>query len=265
MPVHVDHRDGERQALLVEPVEQRQVRLVRVRVVPAPPVPERPPGHQRRRSGHRVERPERGRVVATEREDADVASTRDPAADPPVVLEQERLAVVERDDAVTGEHPGLERHPSVDVVERTAGPAEVARLLAVPPPVRVRPGGLDDESGGRERTAVVPQGRAVGRHLDAGSAPDDRVLRHVEAAADREGGGAVLEPAVLAPLDPEQAVLQDGDAPAVADDDGVRVRHGVGAGEGADGGQGAGVRCGHAGGPVSAVPAGVGLEARLSS
>ncbi len=102
------------------------VRLVRVRVVAAPPVPERPPGQARRWSRHRVERPEGLVVVAAVREHLHVAATRHAAADPPVVLEQERVAVVERDDPVARQDTGLERHPPVHVVERPAGAAEVA-------------------------------------------------------------------------------------------------------------------------------------------
>ena len=61
----------------------------------------------------------------------------------------------------------------------------------------------------------------AGDDLERRLAVDDVELRHWEVAVDRERRGAVLEAAVLGPLEPQEAVAEHGDAPAVALDDGL--------------------------------------------
>ncbi len=240
VPVHVDDRDRERQAFLGEPVHELQVRRVAVRVVAAPPVAERPPGQACGCTGHLVEGAECGVEVTAVREHRDVAAAGHAGADPAVVLEQERLAVVEHGDAVAGQDAGFERHPSVDVVQGAAGTAEVAGLLSPAPAVRVGADGLDDQAARAERTAVVAEPGPFGRDddaagaasaLDCGTDALRRERRHRHPSPDRERRGTVLEPAVVAPLDAERAGVQDGDPPVLAGDDGSGVGHRVGSGE----------------------------------
>jgi hypothetical protein len=101
VPVHVEHRHGERQVLLVEAVEQLEIAVGAVAVVAAPPVAEHPAGQHRRPAGDGEERVERGLVVVAVGEDVDVDAAVGARADPAVVLEQERARVVERGHAAS--------------------------------------------------------------------------------------------------------------------------------------------------------------------
>ena len=126
VPVHVEHGDGERQALGVEAVHQLEVGVRAVAVVAAPPVAERPAREHGRAAGHGVERLQRGRVVVAVGEHVDVDAAVLARAHPAVVLEQERARVVERGDAAARDDARLELGPAVDLVQRARGAAQVA-------------------------------------------------------------------------------------------------------------------------------------------
>ena len=227
VPVHVEHRDGERQALLLEAVEQLEVAVGAVAVVAAPPVAEHPARQHGRPAGDGEERVERALVVVAVGEDVDVDAAVGAGADPAVVLEQERARVVERGHTAGRDDAGIELDPPVDVVERARGAAEGAHRLAVAPDAVVVAdvaAGLDAEPGGRERPAVVGQPQAVGDDLERPLAVDDLEVRHRLLAVEREGRGAVLEGAGLGPLEADEAVGEHADTPAVALHDGLRPR-----------------------------------------
>ena len=80
---------------------------------------------------------------------------------------------------------------------------------------------LDAQAGGRERPAVVDEAHAVRDDLERALAVDDLEVRHGQVAVQRERRGAVLEDAVVRPLEPQQPVGQHRDPPAVALHDGV--------------------------------------------
>jgi hypothetical protein len=229
VPVHVDHRHRERQALGVEPVEQLEVGVGAVAVIAAPPVAERPARQHRRAPRQRVERLERGVVVVAEGEHVRVDPAVRPRAHPAVVLEQERARVVELGDAHARHDPRVELGAAVDVVERARGPAERSHRLAVAPDAVVVAdvaARLHAQAGRRERAAVVGQPQPAGDDLERGLAVDDLELGHRHVAVEREGRGAVLEHPVVGPLEPHQPVGEHGDPPPVALHHRLRPRDG---------------------------------------
>jgi hypothetical protein len=181
-------------------------------------------------------------VVAPVGEHVEVLLAGASGSDPAVVLEEHRRGVVHDRDAVGGDDAGLEVGPPVDVVEGAGGAAEVAGRLPVPPPSGVGADHLDDEPAGGEGAAVVAEARPAGGDGDAGAVPLDRERRRGEVAADGEGRRAVLgarpRDRGIPALDAEQAVGEDGDAPAVAVDPLLLARDGRAVREGADGARG---------------------------
>ena len=129
------------------------------------------------------------------------------------------------------QHARLERDPPVGPVQRARGAAEVGHRLAVAPhavvvaDVAAR---LDGQPGGRERRAVVDEPEPVGDDLQRRLAVQPLELRHRQVAVEGERRGAILEHAVVGPLEPQQPVGEHADAPAVALDDGVGMGHGGG-------------------------------------
>ena len=227
VPVHVQHRDRERQLLLLEAVQQLAVGVGAVGVVAAPPVAERPARQHRRAAGDGVERAQRVGVVVAVGEDVEVGAAAVARADPAVVGEHERARVVEGGDPEARDDPGVERDAAVDVVERPRRAAQVERRLAVAPDgvvvadVALR---LHAQPRGRERPAVVGEPQPLGDDLERPLAVDDLEVGDGQVAVDGERRGAVLEAAVVGPLDPHEARGEHGDAPALALDD----RGGVG-------------------------------------
>ncbi len=229
MPVHVEHRDRERQPLGFEAIHELEVGVGAVAVVAAPPVAERPAREHRRLARDGVERLQRAVVVVRVGEHVDVAPAAVARADPAVVLEHERARVVEHPEARRRHDARLERGSPVDLVERPRRAAEILHRLAVAPDVVVvRDGGEHGhaEPGRRERTAVVDQVQPGGEHLERRAAVDDVERGHGQVAMQREGRRAVLEDAVLGPLEAHETVGQHRDAPGVALHRGVRMGDG---------------------------------------
>jgi hypothetical protein len=219
MPVHVEHRDGERRALGVEAVHQRDVALGAVAVVAAPPVAKRPARQHGLAPGQRVEGAQRLGVVEAEAEQVRVDLALGARANPAVVLEQEGPRVVELGDPQARHDARLERRAAVDVVERAGRAAKVVHRLAIAPHaavVRDAAAQLHAQARGRERAAVVGQPQPVADDLQRRLAVRDVEVRHGQVAMDREGRRAVLEGAVVRPLEPQQTVGEDRDPPAVA-------------------------------------------------
>ncbi len=248
VPVHVDDAHRERHALRLEALDQRLVRRRRVRVVPAPPVAEREPWEQRLGPGDGVERAQRLGVVGPVREHVQVlaparrrrpiprAALRRARRHPAVVGEEHRGGVVDQGEARPRDDAGLERDGAVGLVEGAGRAAErghpgdrpvrVAELLPVAPHRVVdRDPALDGdgEAARAEGPTVVDEPEPVGHDLEVRAVVEHAELRDGEVPAHREGGGAVLEDAVLGVLEPHEPVREDGDAVPVTLDDGARV------------------------------------------
>ncbi len=226
VPVHVQHRDRQRNPLGGEPVHQTEVLVGGVGVVAAPPVAQGEARQQRLGAGQVVEGAQRGAVVPAVGEDVEVEGVRAARRDPAVVGQQHRPGVVVAGDAVAGEDPGLQRHRAVDVVEGARRAAEADRGQAEPPDAPVGPEAafrLHREAFGAERALVEDQLQARGVDRQPVAGLDDVELGGREGAVDDGLAGPVLELAGRAPLQPHEAVGQQGDAVPVAGDDVRRV------------------------------------------
>ena len=215
VPVHVEHRDRERNAFGREAVHQVEVLLGAVGVVAAPPVAEREAGQQRLRPGQSVQRADRRAVVGAVGEHVQVLASGFARCDPAVIGEQHGARVVDHCDAGAREHAGLERARAVDVVEgarRTAEVGEVGPVAPQPSPTLDAVPGLHGQSLGAEGLFVIDQVEPGGADLELAGAVDDLELTGLEGAVERDLRRAVLEGAGLAVLEPEQPVGQDGDA-----------------------------------------------------
>ncbi len=222
VPVHVQHRHRQRDALGGEAVHQAEVLVGGVGVVAAPPVAQREARQQRLRAGQVVEGAQRGAVVAAVGEDVEVEGVRAARRDPAVVGEQHRGAVVVAGHAVAGEHAGLQRDGAVGLVEGPRGPAEVGRGQPEPPHAALGVQAalrLHRQPLGAERALVVDQlqPRGVDRQPVVGL--DDVELGGRERAVDDGLARPVLELAGRAVLQPDEAVGQHADAVAVAGED----------------------------------------------
>ena len=128
VPVHVDHSDGQRNAIVLEAVHQLQVGLLGVAVVAGPPVAQRPARDQRLRTGQREQIPHGSHVVAARGEHVQVNGTRlgTPRLQFTVGPEHHRARVVDVRVAVGAVHPGIEVHGAVGLVQGAGGAAQVA-------------------------------------------------------------------------------------------------------------------------------------------
>ena len=133
MPVHVEHRDRERQPVGGEAVQQLQVVLGGVGVVAAPPVPQRPARQHRRLAGDGVERVERLLVVMTVGEHVQIQAAAVARGDPAVVVEEERPRIVQHGETARRHHAWLQRHRAVGHVQSAGGAAQIRRAHPVPP------------------------------------------------------------------------------------------------------------------------------------
>ncbi len=219
VPVHVDDRHRQRDALAAEAVDQVDVLLGGVGVVAAPPVAERVARQQRGRAGQLVERLQCPLVVAAVGEDVEVLVARGARRHPAVVVEQHARRVVDQGDAVERQHAVLQRHRAVDVVERAGGAAEVGHVEPVAPHrvVRVVAAlGLHRQPVRRERPLVVDQVQALGVDLEPVAGLGHLEVGRRERAVDDHLRGTVLEGAGLAVLQPHQPVVEHGDPVVLA-------------------------------------------------
>ena len=233
VPVHVEHGDAERQVLLGEAVHQLEVLAGAVGVVAAPPVAERVAGEQGLGAGELVERPQRGAVVAAEREHVEVERVRPAGGDPAVLVEQHRARVVDHRDPVAAEHAVLERDAAVGLVERPRGAAQVVHVQPEAPDAVVvaHPAlGRHRQALGAEGPLVVDELQPLRVQLESGVGLRELEPRGLEGAVEDGLGRAVLELAGRRVLEPEQAGVEHGDPVAVSLDDvlGRGQRPGVG-------------------------------------
>ena len=249
MPVHVDHRRGERNAFALEPVHQVQVLLLGVPVVAAPPVAQRVAGQQRRGAGKLLEVVDGLAVAAAVPEEVDVgfamvargnadAAVRHDAVGQIAVRvggdEHVRRGVVQHGPAIAGDHALSERNRAVGLVERARGAAEIAfGLVAVMPGVELRVRhALDDDRQPllAERLAVVGQTqrrRFDDEHPVAFAGGVVHGTGRQEGAVDGHQRGSVLELAAVGPFQTDQGFGDQSDAPVLTLQRGGRIHCGM--------------------------------------
>ena len=214
VPVHVDDGHGEGQLLGGEAVHERQVLLVAVGVVAAPPVAQQRPRDEGARPGEAEEVPQRLLVVLAVAEHVEVLRPVGQAVagltglNPLVLGEQQRGRVVQGGDAVETQQARTQGDGAVGLIEGAGGAAQVRREgLARVPHVAVVPGAAvgvqrrrtqpDTEPGGGEAQGWhMGQVQVLGDDLHAVLAvhhPERRRLTQV--AVDDQLGGGVGEDA----------------------------------------------------------------------
>ena len=197
VPVHVDDGHGEGQLLGGEAVHERQVLLVAVGVVAAPPVAQQRPRNERAWAGEAEEVAQRPPVVLAVAEDVEVLRPVGQAVagltgpDPLVLGEQQRGRVVQGGDAVQAQQSRAEGDGAVGLIEGAGGAAQVRR-----------------EGLGRVPHVAVVPGAAVG--VERRRAQPDAEARWGEAQRGNMGQVQVLGDdlqSVLTPHHPEQRRL----------------------------------------------------------
>ena len=216
VPVHIDDTDRQREPLLAEGRHDVLQFLLGVVPVAAPPVAQRPPGYHRHVAGDLGVGPECAQVVVAEAEEVDVlvVLVAVPGGDPPVVVEDEAVGVLEHGPAVPGEQAVLEIGLAVDAVQRPGRPAEVVGIVAVAVGL-VEPRQGDRQRLGSEPPAdVVAQVEVFGVDLQAAVDPRHLEVRDREIPVPHGLARAVLELAVRVVLQAQEPGRQYG-KPAV--------------------------------------------------
>ncbi len=209
VPVHVDHANVERDALLLEVVQELDILVGGVLMVPRPPVAQGPAGKDRLTARELIEGLDGSLVVPVKGKEVAVDAVRAADGDPPVI-EQHGLAVVENGVGLAREHARLQVDAAPGAVEGPGGAAQVSVALAIVPPDIAAD--LDREPVGREGLLVVGEVQMLRLDLEAVLGLDHAVVRHVKPSEQRKGGDAVLKLAVGGPLEAEQPVSQDAEA-----------------------------------------------------
>ena len=219
VPVHVQHRDRERNSFDVETVQKLHVLLGAVGVVAAPPVTKSPPRDDGRWARDGVESPDGGRVVVAVGEHVHIDTTLDPGCNPAVAGEEEALTVVDHRDTIARCDTGLEWDGAVSAVEGPSGATKGGRGGAP------TPGGcvvadlatdLNPQTRGAESLPVPGEVQPVGHDLKLLWGLVGVKGRRRQIAINGKRGGTVLEPAVSTPLEPQEAVEKNRDAPVVS-------------------------------------------------
>ena len=210
VPVHVDHEDVERQVVRAEVGDELADRGVAVGPVARPPGAEHEARDERDRAAEAGVLADRAGVVVAVAEQVPVLVVRalGPRLDPAVRgREDDAGGVVEQRPAGARDEPGVERRAAAHAVD---GPPRTAEVVPVDrarhPAEGGRLGPLDAQVAGVERPSVrrVPEHEAAG--VDDGGAVllADRERRRIGAAVRERVRPAVLEDAVVGPLQPEQ-------------------------------------------------------------
>ena len=173
VPVHVDDGHGEGQLLGGEAVHERQVLLVAVGVVAAPPVAQQRPRDEGARPGEAEEVLQRLLVVLAVAEDVEVLRPVGQAVagltglNPLVLGEQQRGRVVQGGDAVETQQARTECDGAVGLIEGAGGAAQVRREgLARVPHVAVVPGAAVGVQRRRTQPDAEPGGgESQGGHM----------------------------------------------------------------------------------------------------
>jgi len=234
VPVHVDDTDRQRYPVRFEVFDQGSQLGFRVGPVAAPPVAQRPARDQRRRAGDPAEVVQRGLVVVPIGEEIQVERAgRGPARrDPARLVEHQRRRIVDQRPARAREQARLQRDRPGSAVQRARRAAQVPVSGVAEAPHRAV--GFDRHAQAIWREALG--GRVVSQRQGGCVDGDDPVcsrrgeVRHRLAAEPDRLAGAVLEDAVRAGLQPDQARREHGEAGARPVDHSRRVGGGFGMG-----------------------------------
>ena len=240
VPVHVDDQHVDRNVDRLEFLHQVDELVVRILPVAAPPVAEGVLRGQRRAACDELEIGERLLVVVPVGEEVEVlAVARGARLDPlfpggAVGRQHVAAAVVDHRPSCARKKPLLHRFapqlPAVASVERAGRAHEVLRVLRAGGPYDLA--AVEPEDGFQvfvRKPAAFGVGQRQGRGGDGqpGFRVADLEVRHGRPAVDEGQRGAVLEPAVLAPLHADQLRGEHREACVARLDDGPRVGFGI--------------------------------------
>ena len=217
MPIHIHHGDRERDVLLLKAQHQRLVFLLRIGIVPAPPVAQRISRQHRRDARQAVIVGDAAAIVVTIAEKVQIGRPRRAGHHPAVLPQQHGLAVIQQRIAQPGTQPILQRDPIVHPVQRFGGTFQRFRLVAVVP----IGGRLIFERhrqciGGERhiRAAAQPQRRRF--HRQPCIIPYRLISTRSKVTVKHRLARPILKPAGIAVFDPQQAVGQHRDPHIVA-------------------------------------------------
>ena len=234
VPLHVDDAHRERDLVRFEVEHQAGQLVLGIGPEAAPPVAQRPAWHHRHRPGDPAEVVQRGLVVVPIGEEIQVERAgRGPARrDPARLVEHQRRRIVDQRPARAREQARLQRDRPGSAVQRARRAAQVPVSGVAEAPHRAV--GLDFH---RQAVRREPLGGRVVRQRQGGRVDgDDPVrgcrgeVRHRLAAEPDRLAGAVLEDAVRAGFQPDQARREHGEAGARPVDHSRRVGGGFGMG-----------------------------------
>ena len=117
MPVHVDHRRGEGNLLLPEPVHQLQIGLLRIGVIPAPPVAQGIAGYQRSRAGKTVKILQAAQIVVAVAEKVQIRFLCFPGMKGAVRRKNRAVGIIQNREAVLRHQAPLQLHRAVGLIQ----------------------------------------------------------------------------------------------------------------------------------------------------
>ena len=158
MPVHVNDRDGKRNILLRKTVHQGEIGLLRIPVIPAPPVSKRILWQQRNLSRQAVKILKAAHIIPSIPEKVEITgrcvlSLLNPAR----LCDQQRTAIVQQRPPLRGEDAALQRNTPVRLIKRPRRPLKVIRPVPVIPHggKRVKTTGQSDAQTGRRKLFLI--------------------------------------------------------------------------------------------------------------
>ena len=223
VPVHVDDRHRQGDALRLEAIHQPQIALLGVLMVTAPPVAQGVAGRHGHRAGQAVEVLQAGGVVMPVAEEVQIGLRVLPGQEPAVLRQQHGCAVVKHGEAVQGHKALLHRDLPVRLVQRAGGAAQgVQRIPVAPDAVEDGHAALDRNAqpAAAEGLLVIDQVQMLGVDFQAPgrAARGQRHGRKVPAAG--AGGQPVLKQTVGLIFQPHQPGGEKAQAPGAALEDG---------------------------------------------
>ncbi len=214
MPIHVDHRYGQRNFPGPESLHQRQIALLRISVVAAPPVAQREPGQQRRMAAEAVEVPEAGHVAVSIAEKVQVHAFVTARFDPLPGGDEGAAAVVQYGKAAPGQQAALQLRRPVGAVQRPRRTLQVLYFIPVAPAGAVGVEALLQVNGkslGGKALPVVVQVELLRNDLQPAVLLHGAEGRRREVPADDRLGGLVREMPFRLILHADQGFRQNGE------------------------------------------------------